>query len=139
MRHRCASGHSGRQAGYSLLEVLIAMAILALAIAMSIPSMSALHERHQVRRAFAALNAWMLDRRTDARLAGTAAAFVAGPVDLPAGDMPQGWQAELLEPWQVFPSGACSEGRVRIHSPRDRIWDRVLAAPDCRAELRVDG
>ena len=64
MRHRCASGRSDRQGGYSLLEVMIALAILALAVALSIPSMAALHERQQVHEAFAALNAWMLDRRT---------------------------------------------------------------------------
>ncbi|WP_300540888.1 prepilin-type N-terminal cleavage/methylation domain-containing protein [Maricaulis sp.] len=128
---------TGRQSGYSLLEVLIALAILALAVAMSIPSMSAMHERHQVRQAFAGLNAWILDQRTGARLAGAPARFEPGPLALPSGAMPRGWQAELLEPWRVFPSGACAPGRVRIHSPRQRIWERPLAVPQCRARLRV--
>ncbi len=126
-----------RQAGYSLLEVLIAMAILALAVAMSMPSMSAMHERHQVRQAFAALNAWILDERTGARLAGLAADHPAGPVPAASANMPEGWTAELLESWRVHPSGACAMARVRIASPRDRIWDRTLQAPACRASLQV--
>lgn len=136
MRHRCASGRSDRQGGYSLLEVMIALAILALAVALSIPSMAALHERQQVREAFAALNAWMLDRRTAARLAGAPADFPAGPLaDL--NGMPRGWQAGLAGPWTLYPSGACSEGRIRITSPRERIWERPVSPPACRAEFEV--
>ena len=126
-----------RQAGYSLLEVLIAMAILALAVALSIPSMSAMYERHQVRQAFAALNAWVLEERTSARLAGHAADHPAGLIPAAGADMPDGWTAELLEPWRIHPSSACATTRIRIASPRDRIWDRSLEAPACRANLQV--
>ena len=136
MRQGCASGCRNRQGGYSLLEVVIALAILALAVAMSIPSMAALHERQQVREAFAALNAWMLDERTAARLAGAPVDFPAEPLSGLAG-MPRGWQAELVQPWTLHPSGACSEGRIRIASPRGRIWERPVSPPACRAEFEV--
>lgn len=136
MRHSCASSRSDRQGGYSLLEVMIALAILALAVAMSIPSMAALHERQQVREAFAALNAWMLDQRTGARLAGAPVEFPAEPLSGLTG-MPRGWQAGLAEPWTLHPSGACSEGRIRITSPRERIWERPVSPPACRAEFEV--
>ncbi|BDX00699.1 hypothetical protein MACH15_24510 [Maricaulis maris] len=113
------------------------MAILALAVAMSIPSMSAMYERHQVRQAFAALNAWILEERTTARLAGQAADYPAGLITAAGADMPDGWTAEWLEPWRVHPSGACAAARIRIASPRDRIWERILQAPACRANFRV--
>jgi len=133
------------QAGYSLLEVLIAMAILAIAIAITIPTMSAMYERHQVRQAFAATNAWMLDTRTGARLSGTAIDIPVGPIALSgsaatdqANDMPRDWQLEILQPWRVHPSGACEPARLRIASPSGRIWERDIRPPQCRADFRVE-
>lgn len=125
------------QGGYSLLEVMIAMAILALAITMSIPSMRALHERQQVREAFSGLNAWIIQERTQARLTGTQQAY---PAELAVANaaIPEGWSIRLTEPWVIYPSGACSAGRVRVVSPRDRVFDRSIVPPECRAERLVD-
>ncbi len=123
-------------AGFSLLEVLIAIAILALAVTLSIPSMSAMRERHQTREAFAAVNAWITEQRTTARLYGAPADHPVGP--LPAPSMPQNWSATFLTEWRLYPSGACAEAMIRITSARGRTWERGLTPADCRIELRVN-
>lgn len=126
------------QAGYSLLEVLIAIAILALAIALSIPSMAALLERHQARQAFAAVNVWLSDQRTGARTSGALMAWAAGDSPAYAADLPQGWSASFLGPAQIYPSGACSPMRIQILSPRQRVWERTVAPDQCRITYRVE-
>lgn len=130
--------HTHRQAGYSLLEVLIAIAILALAIALSIPSMAALLERHQARQAFTAVNVWLTDQRTLARTSGAMIAFDEGDSPARAADLPQGWSASFLGPAQIYPSGACAPMRIQILSPRQRVWERTVAPDQCRVTYRVE-
>lgn len=127
-----------KQAGYSLLEVLIAIAILALAISMSIPSMAALLERHQARQAFAAVNVWLTDQRTLARTSGAMMTWAEGASPARAVDLPQGWSAQFLGPARIYPSGACAPMRIQILSPRQRVWERVVAPDQCRITYRVE-
>lgn len=127
-----------QQAGYSLLEVLIAIAILALAIALSIPSMAALLERHQARQAFAAVNVWLTDQRTGARTSGALMTWAEGASPAHAADMPQGWSASFLDPARIYPSGACAPMRIQILSPRQRVWERTVAPDQCRITYRVE-
>jgi prepilin-type N-terminal cleavage/methylation domain-containing protein len=127
-----------QQAGYSLLEVLIAIAILALAIALSIPSMAALLERHQARQAFAAVNVWLTDQRTLARTSGAMMMWADGDSPARAADLPQGWSASFLGPAQIYPSGACASMRIQILSPRQRVWERAVAPDQCRVTYRIE-
>lgn len=124
---------AGREAGFSLLEVLISIAILGLALAISLPSMAALRERQQVRHAFAGVNAWILDQRMEARLAGVLGDYPEGAIPVAPPRMPDGWSAEWLTPWRLYPSGSCMQGEIRIRSARGRVWERTVAPPDCRA------
>ena len=129
---------TGDQAGYSLLEVLIAIAILALAIAMSIPSMTSLLERNQARQAFAAVNVWLTDQRTLARTSGAMMAWAEGASPAHDADMPQGWSASTLDPARIYPSGACAPMRIQILSPRQRVWERAVTPDQCRVTYRVE-
>ncbi len=125
------------QAGFSLLEVLIALSILGLAVAIVIPSMSAVYERQQVHEAFSGVNAWLTDQRLSVRLSRVGRSHPAGPIFNPELELPSGWNVEFLSEWRIHSSGACGVSTVRISSPRGRIWERVVSPPDCRAAFRV--
>ncbi len=125
------------QAGFSLLEVLITLSILGLAVAIVIPSMSAVHERQQVHEAFSGVNAWLAAQRLSVHLSGVGRSHSAGPVFHPELQLPAGWSVEFLSEWRIHPSGVCGPSAVRISSPRGRIWQRVVGPPDCRAAFRI--
>ena len=137
-KHEARAPRTRAQAGFSLLEVVIAIAILALAVALSIPSMAALLERHQARQAFAAVNVWLTDQRTRARTSGALMTWTEGDSPAHAADMPQGWSASFLGPARIYPSGACAPMRIQILSPRQRVWERAVAPDRCRVTYRVE-
>jgi len=125
------------QAGFSLLEVLIALSILGLAVAIVIPPMSAVYERRQMREAFSSVNAWLTSQRLSARLSGAGRSHAAGPIFNPELELPDGWSVEFLSEWRIHPSGVCGASAVRVSSPRGRIWERVVGPPDCRMGFRI--
>lgn len=120
--------------GYSLLEVLLAVALIALVTAIAAPSLISGLERREARLALTALEAGITGLRYDAVLA-------AAPLDIapealtahfPA--LPAGWRVIAEAPFHISAAGLCSGALLTLAAPDGRLWRRRAAAPDCTLE-----
>ena len=128
--------------GFTLLELLVVLAIIALLGAVALPSMSRLYdsatratERERILDQFAALGAEaMRDNRNyavfgtdaDARPLGDEG-FVPYPLTVP-----DGWQVTIDQPILVRANGVCAGGRVTLRHPDSPPIDLDLVPPFCR-------
>lgn len=117
--------------GYSLLEVLMAVAIIALAAAISIPAILAGFERYERRQAVSQVRAALIDLRTDAVLDGAALTLAEGDPLGDDGALPNGWRVRAATPVAISPAGLCDSARLTLVSPRGRATPLAIAAPDC--------
>jgi len=121
--------------GYSLLEVLLAVALIALAGAIAAPPLIAGLERREARLALTALEAGMTGLRYEAVLA--AAPLEIAPEDMGARfpALPDGWRVTADAPLSISAGGLC-KGAVTLilSSPDNRQWRRRAAEPDCALE-----
>lgn len=134
--------------GYSLLEIVIALAIVGLALALTAPNLRAMHQGAERRAALQDVARQLVDLRAEAYLSGEAlllespAQRAYGPgraappgLRLAALELAEGWRF-AAEPAIVFePTGLCSGGLVRLYPPDDaEPMDLELTSPDCRLE-----
>jgi type IV fimbrial biogenesis protein FimT len=123
------------KAGYSLLEVLLTVTLIALVGAITAPSILSQIERREERLALSALETGMTRLRYQAVL-------VAAPLEIPPDainaqftDLPEGWRVSADSPLQVSAGGLCDgETVLTLTSPDNRLWRRRPADPDCRLE-----
>lgn len=115
------------RAGYSLLEVLIALGVLALASALVVPGLLASVDA-------AARRNLLIDIDGQLRAARATAVRESRTVSLEAEALrlPVGWTIESDAPIQFRPDGACTGGRVRFLRPSGRGMERTLEPPRCR-------
>lgn len=119
------------RSGYSLLEVLLAVALIALAGAMVAPSMMAGLERREARLAEAALQAGLTALRYEAVL--SAAPLTIDPEDLPSrfDGLPDGWQVSADMPLRLSASGFCEEANVVLTGRGGRATAWHIGPPRC--------
>ncbi len=123
------------RAGYSLLEVLLSVALIALAGAIAAPSFIAALDRRQADLALAALETGMTGLRQKAALRAAPLEIGPGNVSAYFTDLPDGWEVEAEGALSLSAGGLC-DGPVRLTltSPDKRQWHRLPARPDCRLE-----
>ena len=121
--------------GYSLLEVLLAVALVALAGAITAPALISGLERREARLALTALEAGVSALRYQAVLS-------AAPLHLEAGDLtarfpslPPGWSVTAQTPLRLSAGGLCDgEAWLVLSAPDGGQWRRRAAAPACALE-----
>lgn len=125
-----------RQSGFTLLEMMVAVAIMALAMALVAPAsfrmMGAWQESSDVSRVLKRVAALPLD----ARQAGHALQLdQETPPERVATllELPEGWRMEFEHPLLVHPNGACEGADATLVTARQSIPLRVRA-PFCRPE-----
>lgn len=129
---RPASAPRARAAGFTLLEILIVLALVSMMAALVAPRLQRSYDavtrsgqRAEAVRQLERLPLLARDR-------GTA-------IEIPADDaqalrrylaLPPGWTMRTIEPLHVEASGLCHASRVRVAAGgTDETW--TLAAPDC--------
>ena len=121
-----------RAPGYTLLELVVVMAILAMATAIAAPP------------SYRMIRSWQEATQVEdvlqqmEQLPGTVRAS-GRPLDgernggIPAIALPEGWSLRMATPLRVLANGACSDARGTLATQQQSIDFRILA-PFCRVE-----
>lgn len=129
---------SARQAGYSLIEILVAMAIMSLAVSIVVPNAFDLVVRFQrLTERSAALDAFA-KCRLDALISNrviTLSGEIGAPEEIPAEMvclvLPDGWQAEFEDDLIFSPAGICAGGIVELRQPDGLTSTYILDRQSC--------
>lgn len=121
------------RAGYSLLEVLLAVALIALAAAVSAPALMSGFERYEREQAESMIQGGLIDARTRAVLGGAAVSFDPQILSGNA-DWPGRWRVGDSDPVLINAAGLCEAGSIMIISPRGRMSRIAVSSPDCRLD-----
>lgn len=124
-----------RAPGYTLLELVVVMAILAMATAMTAPAgyrmIRSWQEATQVDDVMQ-----QLERLPSAVRASGNPLLVAAKGGIGLIDLPQGWTLQMKTPLRVQANGACPDAQGTLVTTHQAIEFRVLA-PFCRIQ-RID-
>lgn len=123
------------QAGYTLLEMIVVMAILAMATAVAAPPsyrmVRSWQEATQVDDVLQQLG------RLPSRVRATGSSLdLKGEEDIPLVTLPAGWALRLRTPLRVQANGACSDSEAALVTSHQTI-DLRINAPFCRIQ-RLD-
>lgn len=126
-------------AGFSLLEMLVVMALLGLLLAVVGPSFVGQLERSGQRFALDQLQAQMAQLPRWARLTGRplklqqlAAPLVVNNEEILS--VPEGWSMTFSPPLIVSPNQICSESQVLVLGSNDAVLARYfIESPSCTA------
>ena len=129
---------SRTQAGYSLLEVIVVVAILGVATTLSGPSISRMIAGQQARQVVRAVVTEFGATRAEAYIQSQPwdAEALASRLTESA---PEGWLVAVDDAVTLSASGYCSPGQITIQGPSGRIWALQVTQGDCaldRAETR---
>ena len=119
-----------RESGFSLLEIVIVVALIGLAMTLATPSMIRLLERQQVRSAIQAVDTGVVALRVSAVRNGHAQSHADFRNHL-LGVIPEGWDVDVDEALGITRKGYCSGGRVTVLSPQNRAYPLDLAPGRC--------
>lgn len=123
---------SRRSAGYTLLELVVVMAILAMATALAAPPsyrmISSWQESTQVKDVIEQLERLPGKVRSSGNPLSATVDATTAPVDLP-----QGWSLKMDEPLHVQANGACSNAQGVLITTGQSIVLRIQA-PFCRVQ-----
>jgi len=134
-KHRSHTATQRMRAGYSLLEVLLAVSLIALAGSLVVPSLINSLERREARLALTLLQAHMTDLRYQAVLDATPLEISPEDINSRFPGLPEGWRVSADTPLKFSAGGLCDgEAILILVSPDQRLWRRRLAAPDCALE-----
>lgn len=128
-------GGSPHRAGYSLLEVLLAVSLIALAGTIAVPSLINSLERREARTALSALEAGMTGLRYRAVLSATPLEIAPEEISAAFPGLPEGWRVTADSPLKLSAGGLCDGNTLlTLTSPDRRLWRRRPAAHDCTLE-----
>lgn len=128
---------SSRASGYTLLEMVVVMALLALATALVAPTsfrmVQSWRNADDVQRVLTELASISVVARTD----GREWRLVPGEEDTlrKAVNLPEGWQLQLTTPLVIRANGACTDADILLTTPHQKIPLQVQA-PFCRISRR---
>lgn len=108
------------RAGYTLIEVVIAVAIAASVIALSAPSLIRSIERAQERQIIAGVISTLNDLRAQSVLDSRdmdSETVTASLQDV----LPDGWAVRVPDEFQLSRAGFCTGGDIRLETPRARM------------------
>ena len=143
----CRTERRSRRRGFTLLELLIVLALLGLATAVALPNLERLYaaatrtsERDRVLDQVAALGREaMLHGRAyvvfgNARAPGADEAARYAGYETYVVDVPEGWRLEFDRPLLVRANGVCLGAALTLSHPEEAAVRVELAPPYCRVD-----
>jgi general secretion pathway protein H len=118
------------RAGYSLLEVIVVVAILGIAATVSGPSIGRMISAQQAQQVVRGVAAEMGALRAEAFLNNTALSADDVQTRLDA-HIPPDWRIEVDETLYLASSGYCTGGGVVLFAPSGRRWAFDVSEGDC--------
>jgi len=119
--------------GYSLLEVMVVVAILGIAVTLSGPSVSSMIAGQQARQVVRGLVTDVGAIRAEAFIESRSVQSDAIQARL-LDKAPDGWRLETSQEVAVSPSGYCTPGRIIVESPGGRRWNLQVSEGACAIE-----
>jgi len=125
-----------RQAGFTLIEITVALAILAMFLALTMPAMSRFYDRISFSLAREDVEREIGGLGTKARQTGRNLSLKTWPATDGSGTgpliaLPKGWRIEADPPIEYRFDGLCLGGRLSIFVDQER-FDYRLSPPFCR-------
>lgn len=118
------------RAGYSLLEVIVVVAILGVAATVSGPSIGRMITSQQAQQVVRGVATEMGALRAKAFLSSRSLSAEDVQTQLDA-HIPSDWRIEVGETLRVASSGYCTGGEVRLVAPSGRLWMFEVSDGDC--------
>lgn len=121
---------SATRPGYSLLEVMVVVAILGVAATLSGPSITRMIAGQQAQQVVRGLITEFGAMRADAFLRSTPYDADMMSARLSA-TTPEGWDVQVDESASLAASGYCTPGAVYVYAPSGRRWSFQINRGDC--------
>lgn len=134
-----ATCRSTKAAGFTLLEILVVLAIAGLLVSVTLPQMSGMAERVRIANERQAIVAEIENLGYRAYASGkTFVIHAAGPASAPGMpamplDLPEGWRLRTSKPISYGVNGVCSGGSIELVGPDRHVERYQLKPPQCRA------
>jgi len=127
---------SKRRAGYSLLEIVVVVAILATVVGLATPSFIRMIEQQRVQAVLRRVDLGLLDLRMTSQSEARVINATEAEQYL-AEDLPLGWYIAVSEQVVFSSTGTCDGGSVRITTADERVYAFDLAPRSCSLQQRV--
>lgn len=128
------------QAGFTLLEMLVVLAIAGMLAGVTLPNLSKMAERARIGTQRQAILSSLGNLGYWAYANGKPYTLIAmdAKTDTPPFSVPEGWRLQAETPISYAVNGVCSGGVVTLYGPDQTTERLLLKAPLCRAELLAD-
>jgi type II secretory pathway pseudopilin PulG len=113
-----------------LLEIVVVVAILGLAAALSAPSVGRMVARQQAQEAVRSVSTELAALRVEAYLAAASIDAETTRARLDA-VLPERWEVSVEPGLRFSASGYCAPGVVTVFEPSGRAWRLQVAEGDC--------
>lgn len=119
--------------GYSLLEILVVLAILGLAAALSGPSVTRMIERYEAQSVVRIVEGRVSEMRLRAFLRSSP--LTGEEIEAQLNEISaEGWSISVPETMTINASGYCTGGELVLQEPAGRTWRRTLSEGECRPD-----
>lgn len=124
------------RSGYTLIEVVVAVAIAASVIALSAPALIRSIERSHERQVIAGVISTLYDLRAQSVFDSRDMDSEAVTANLQDA-LPQGWALRVPEAFRLSRAGFCTGGDIQLETPRARVV-KVSPRPQVPCSLAVE-